>query len=245
MRATINKAINGLLRPASLELRRIQPALPSYRMIDQFAMCAERVLAKIPQPFVLQIGANDGITNDPVHDLIVNNDLPSLLIEPHPVAFAALQSNYVKHPNVVVENVAIASVDGTLPFYVPDDKLAKSMPRTHRLCSFSKKQLITALIGNDVTNPESRIKVLQVPTRTVPTILDEHKIKKVDILQIDVESLDWKVLSQFDLNALGVSLINIEFFALAFEEKQACVKHLSSLGYEMGHFFGDLVAFRT
>ena len=34
------------------------------------------------KPFVVQIGANDGVRADPVRQLILRHDLPGLLVEP-------------------------------------------------------------------------------------------------------------------------------------------------------------------
>ena len=79
----------------------------------------------------------------------------------------------------------------------------------------------------------------------MPTLLRDEDISKIDILQIDTEGHDWRILSQFDLGGLGVKLINMEFFHLSEGEKRACILRLTNLGYYTGFYLGDLVAYRT
>jgi FkbM family methyltransferase len=246
MRSAVSRLANRILRPARVELRKIRQELPHYPMIDVFKLCAEDLRIRVPRPFVLQIGANDGVINDPVHDLIVNYDLPALLIEPHPIAFQKLSEVYSGKNNVVMLNVAIGLVDqDSAPFYVPDDELVASVPRTHRLCSFSRAQLLQALKGVGVVNAENRIATINVPTKSVSTLLKENDLHRIDILQIDVEGYDWKVLSQFNTRESGISLINIEFFSLQDTEQRDCVSRLSAEGYRLSHFHGDLIAYLT
>lgn len=237
---------NGLLRPTDLEIRKIKQSLPHYPMIDVLQLCAIDLVKRTPRPFLLQIGANDGSTNDPVHGLIVEHKLPAVLIEPHPLAFQKLQQTYKEHDQVKLLNLAIGESDSdNVPFYVPDDELVQSNPRTHRLCSFSRAQLLRALTGVGVSNADDRITTIDISTKSIPTLLRENGLGRVDIIQIDVEGYDWKVLSQFDVGALRTSLINMEFFALPYDEQRECVLWLASHGYKISHFHGDLVAYRT
>ncbi|OKO73844.1 hypothetical protein AC630_27720 [Bradyrhizobium sp. AS23.2] len=215
-------------------------------MIDVLQLCAGDLLKRVRHPFVLQIGANDGSTNDPVRGLIVEHGLPALLIEPHPLAFQKLQQTYQGHSNVKLLNLAIGESDcDDVPFYVPDNELVHSNPRTHRLCSFSREQLLRALTGVGVSHADSRIRAIGIPTKSVNTLLRENNLERVDIIQIDVEGYDWKVLAQFDAKALRTSLINIEFFALPYHEQRQCILRLASNGYKISHFHGDLVAYQT
>jgi len=244
MRSTVSRLANRILNPAGLELRRIRRDLPHYPMIDVFKLCAEDLRRRTPRPFVLQIGANDGVVNDPVHDLIMNYDLPALLVEPHPVAFQKLSEVYSRKEHVVTLNVAIGVADhDSAPFYVPDDELVASVPRTHRLCSFSREQLLQALKGVGVANAEDRIATINVPTKSIASLLKANDLHHIDILQIDVEGYDWKVLSQFNTRESGISLINMEFFSIQTFEQRDCVTQLSAAGYQLSHFHGDLIAY--
>src|ERR1043165_5999095 len=67
--------------------------------------------------FFIQVGANDGIVDDPLRDLIVNNRLHGLLIEPLPDIFTRLKHNYREQSQLLFENVAIVDEPGVVPIH--------------------------------------------------------------------------------------------------------------------------------
>jgi len=68
-------------------------------------------------PFFVKVGANHGLTGDPVADLILNeNSWKGLLIEPVPYCFDRLQLNYSGRKRFVCEQIAIDLVPSRLPF---------------------------------------------------------------------------------------------------------------------------------
>ena len=56
----------------------------------------------------MQIGANDGVLDDPLRELITTHHLRGLLIEPLPDLFATLAENYKGETQLSFEQVAIA-----------------------------------------------------------------------------------------------------------------------------------------
>ncbi len=56
-----------------------------------------------------------------------------------------------------------------------------------------------------------RAKKIQIDCYKLNTILDKHKIEKIDYLNIDAEGNDFKVISTFDFKKFKPSLISIEF----------------------------------
>jgi FkbM family methyltransferase len=244
MRLFVGRVLNHLLRPLELEIRKLKPALPPRQYINVFELCVQDLMKRGKMPFLLQIGANDGIANDPVRDLIVSYRLPSLLIEPHPVAFESLKKNYEPYPFVRTRNFAIADVDGSISFFVPTDDLIRAFPRTHRLCSLDRGQLHKALSEVGIDNPTDKISEIKINAKTIPSLFEDEQLEQIDILQIDAEGYDWKIVSQFDLAALHIPLINLEFFNLSAEEQHACLKSLTLAGYQTSDFFGDLVAYK-
>lgn len=240
----MKKAIQSLLRLAGYQISKIREPLPVGRPIDVFAACMDELLRKGIKPFVLQIGANDGIAADPVRPFIVSERLPALLLEPHPDCFVKLQNNYAGFDNVRTLNIAISDRRGELSLFVPNDTLLKSNPRLSGLCTLSRDQLVKELIRERKSNPGSLIKEIRIQARTVSDLIRDEHIEAIDVLQIDTEGHDWRILSQFDLVALGISLINMEWFHLNRSEQTACMNHLTKLGYATATVFGDLVAYK-
>jgi len=57
----------------------------------------------------LQIGANDGLRNDPIREHILRNQWDGVLVEPIPGIFEILVNNYNKLPELEFVNAAISS----------------------------------------------------------------------------------------------------------------------------------------
>ena len=68
--------------------------------------------------FCVQVGANDGKTNDPVHRYLTGYGWRGLLVEPLVDVFEQeLKKTYAGFPNVTLANVALAPTNGSLPLY--------------------------------------------------------------------------------------------------------------------------------
>ena len=64
----------------------------------------------------VQIGANDGVTGDPLRELVLKHQLSGIFVEPLPDLFARLQANYAGHPGAIFEQCAMGNRTGTPPF---------------------------------------------------------------------------------------------------------------------------------
>ena len=71
--------------------------------------------------FVLQVGANDGVSGDPLYSTIRENAWVGLFVEPVPSVFERLRENYADQPGLAFENAAIAEADGEATIYTVAD----------------------------------------------------------------------------------------------------------------------------
>ena len=60
-----------------------------------------------PGFFFVNIGANDGVENDPIHPFLEEYGWAGVAVEPDPDVFATLQANYRKFPGVALERALI------------------------------------------------------------------------------------------------------------------------------------------
>ena len=107
-------------------------------------------LRRCPAPVVVEVGANDGKTGDPLYRLIrYNRRGKALLIEPIPYLFERLRSTYSGSPHCILANVAIASAAGAMPIYYIDPQAKESFlelpPYFEELASFDKRKVSNAL----------------------------------------------------------------------------------------------------
>jgi hypothetical protein len=67
----------------------------------------------------------------------------------------------------------------------------------------------------------------------LPLILARHQIDRIDLLQIDTEGHDYKVLRQFDFERYRPELVQMEIYNLPDEERRAALRLLADAGYEV------------
>ena len=75
---------------------------------------AERMHAHF---FFVQVGANDGVLDDPLRGLILKHDLTGVLVEPMPGTFQALVDAYPNRRRLSFENAAISDREGNVALY--------------------------------------------------------------------------------------------------------------------------------
>ena len=94
--------------------------------------------------FFVNLGANDGITNDPIYDFIEPFQMKGIAVEPVRVTYEKLCENYSIFPNVKLERAAIYIGDAP-PMYRLCDELLVKYPVFTQGTSKDKFQLIEAL----------------------------------------------------------------------------------------------------
>jgi FkbM family methyltransferase len=197
-----------------------------------------------PRAHFIQIGANDGLTFDPLREILL---LPGvhwsgLLVEPVAHLYAQLRERCLPFPDLQTERAAIGETDGSARIFRVETKPGDPIWLEH-LASFDREILRrTAAALPDV---EERIVGETVPCLRVETLLRNHAIEHTDLLVIDTEGWDWRVLRQFDLGRLRPWLILVEHQHLTDEEKRATYEALARGGYEWAETpEGDTIAWR-
>ena len=80
-------------------------------------LLSEYSKARSDQFTVIQVGANDGITHDPIHKFIKRDNRKGILLEPQPHLFPGLTRLYRKNKGITILNAAIGNEDGTTLIY--------------------------------------------------------------------------------------------------------------------------------
>ncbi|CAN5353067.1 hypothetical protein BH09BAC2_BH09BAC2_15980 [soil metagenome] len=153
--------------------------------------------------FFLQIGANDGVSFDPIYHLITKENVHGMALEPIPDLFVQLKKNYAKYPNVQLVNKAVHKSEKEMILYRVDPK--KDYPDwTKGTASFNKFH--HALSG--IT--EADILEEKVACTSLDELIDQNKIKKIDLLQIDTEGYDYEIIKMIDFDNIAPAIISFE-----------------------------------
>ncbi len=202
--------------------------------------------------YCMQVGANDGKTNDPVHPCIIRYGWESILLEPDPHVFEhELKQTYAGCEHVRLENLAIAPEKGYRSFY----RLAFSKARwATGLSSFNREHLERQVHkgyaaskarehGDHLpANETDYIEKTKVRTDTFYGILSRHGFDRLDVLCIDTEGYDYEVLKSFDFSSLRPRLVLYESKDLSNEDFASSLKLLGSHGYRLFWQKGDTMA---
>ncbi|MGH7153945.1 MAG: FkbM family methyltransferase, partial [Acetobacteraceae bacterium] len=181
-----------------------------------FEFAVAHLMLSRPEVFFVQIGANDGISNDPLHEFITRFRWEGVLIEPLPDAFRLLQQTYAGHPQLHLINAAVAEHDGMQKFYTIDAD-ESTFGKAHQFSSFNRE----ALLGQTDWVPDvaQRIVETEVPCLSFDSLVRAVGDRSVDILLIDAEGYDLAILRMIDFARMRPSIICYEHVQMTKSER--------------------------
>ena len=152
---------------------------------------------------VIQIGANDGITHDPIHKFIKRDQWNGVLLEPQKHVFPTLEKLYAKNKGIKTLNAALGDSDGKTKLY----KIGFSNSRwATGLATFNREVLEEAFENGYVekwaridntsipADKEEQIIAEEIQVTSTDTLLQSNKLSQVDFLQIDTEGFELDVI---------------------------------------------------
>lgn len=193
------------------------------------------LLSQMNINFFIQLGiGNLEKYTDPFYNLL--KDKRGIIVEANPDYFKKLE-NYYKNQklyNCLVDNVS--DVKKKLYFV---NNLENYRDFAHGACSSSKQHLINLdILPKDISSVE-------VKTKRLTDILNENKISKLDLIILDLEGMEYKILLDF----FSSSNFNPN---IIFEYKHMNIKFLNQLigimekrGYKFLFFRNDLFCFNS
>jgi FkbM family methyltransferase len=189
---------------------------------------------------ILQVGACDGATYDPIYNHIAKGSARAILIEPNPLAFVRLQENYNGLPNVTLVPVAIGEQDGEAHLFrvKKTDKIDPGADFTLGFTSFYRGHVEHHARKGD------EIERITVPCRSLSSLVAELGLTKIDLLQIDAEGFDAAVVRMALEMPVRPDCINFEHRHLKPADRQPLIDLLKADGYVFGYGDWDLLALR-
>ncbi len=194
--------------------------------------------------YFVQIGANDGVQGDPIHELLL--EFPSwrgLFVEPVPFVFERLRKNRPDVERFQFDQVAVSDSSGSVPFFYVDESakaaLGTSLPVWFdQLGSFDPKHILSSC-GNAV---RSYIVECKIQTVTLMELFERNQISKIDLLHVDTEGNDWKILSQLDFSVIRPRVVLFEHGHLGHNERSNARQHFVDHGYTVKNCGFDFIA---
>jgi FkbM family methyltransferase len=186
--------------------------------------------------FVLKIGANDGLKNDPIGDFLLSDcRYHGVLVEPVPDYARLLDNNFGLTGRFSIEQVAVSHSSGQMQmYYIPENASELlgqyfDVAAMRAVASLERKHVLKHLAPGYHNIVES----VTVECLTVEGLLRRNHIKHIDLLHIDAEGHDWIILQQFDFNLVRPKIVLFEHKHLNTEEQEAARNMMQNAGYQV------------
>lgn len=167
---------------------------------------------------VLQIGAFDGHACDPLLEILQDENVSAILVEPQEIAYERLVTRYASNPRVSLINAAVAEHNGVVKLYVPgsaDSPKASLLAQHHRRFASNAKN----------------VRELEVRSVSVGSLLEMFHGDRLDLLQVDTEGMDYQILKWFFDAGVEPDVLNFESLHLNKAERLASRQLLNARGY--------------
>lgn len=188
------------------------------------------------KPSIVVIGAMDGCTFDHLVGYFTMYEWSGLFVEPIPYLFDKMKRFHESldyKPDCKYENCAIADYDGITQMLTIDYSAVES-GIIHK-CFAGMSAIYPPKNGlaseGDAEVVEKYGKIINVNCKTLKTLFKKHDIRHIDILQIDAEGWDYKIVKQLDFAFYRPKLIRTEYINLDEQEKKDIINFFSSKGY--------------
>jgi FkbM family methyltransferase len=186
-----------------------------------------------PQATFVEIGANDGDQHDHLRRHLLVHPWTGLLVEPVPYVFERLRDTWRGVNRLTLVNAAVAEHDGTARFYYLRDASREeraSLPDWYDGVGSLNRDVILSH-ARQMPDIADRLVELEVETMTYGTLLTRYGLERVDLLVIDAEGHDWRILRTIDFARSRPRLIVYEHFHLSSADRAAARRRLEDAGY--------------
>ena len=207
-----------------------------------FSSVLVRLVARISRPVVVQIGAYDGITGDPIHEFLQERSVRAILVEPQPIPFAALTDRYAANAQIETVNAAIAAEDGDQPLYILKDSRADDPWWAGQIASFQRNHLLRHAEG--IPDLASRVESITVKAMTPQRLMSQYQLKNIHLLVVDAEGADWRLVKLFLDLRVAPNILYFEWKHLPQTEILEMRRVLTELEYRVEFFEADVLAYR-
>ena len=180
--------------------------------------------------YFVNVGAHIGMpyddgSGDPLVSRFDTGDWRGVCVEPIPENFAKLKVNLAGREHLRFENGAVSDTDGEIEVF----------SISHDDCGWSFSDQISTIMPNRGWMAKALDKATsqKVPTFTLKTLMDRHDLPRCDVLKIDTEGAELRILSAcpFSEEARKPTIIYYEHRHLPQEERDEARTLLEGHGY--------------
>lgn len=233
-----------------MEVNRRGYALSRQRPVaDPYQAILLSFMSSLSRLRMVQIGANDGMTADPMYNFVKRfpDKTELVLIEPQSVLIPYLKENYAFHPRAVIENCAIGP-DGHLQLFAIKEQYWNKLKIVPYAINWPHYRAPTGVASSNRDHVERFLTKYLMPEYDINDVIEEltvpcHVLEEIcrqaglegpiDVLQVDAEGCDDEVIYNSSIEMLQPRVICFETVNLSLERLEALRSYLASHGYEI------------
>ncbi|MEM6489889.1 MAG: FkbM family methyltransferase [Pseudomonadota bacterium] len=194
---------------------------------------------------ILQIGANDGEDEDPVAPFLATLEVEAARVEPLPELAEMLRARHAAEPHIHVVEAAVADHDGTMPIYVLLGEAGNAI--SLKMSSLDRQVLVRRIQGHAAANraiygANPRIEAREVETLRLATLLQRLGWDRLDVLVMDTEGFDLRIVSQLLDDGITISVLQFEYIHVPRTAFEPLLGRLTAAGYVWALSGYDLIA---
>lgn len=175
----------------------------------------------------IQVGAFDGVVQDPLRKYIVKCGWRGVMVEPQAGPASKLRELYAGNEKITIMQAAVDASHGERTLFTVDSEAAPAW--AGGLASFDRDTIVRH--SNVIPGLERMIKEQTVTCIPFEDIIARLPSGRVDLLQMDAEGADGYLLSLFPFARLRPAIIHWEVKHLGMSEREKCLALLAYHDY--------------
>lgn len=211
--------------------RRLRKAVVEQRQRDRAREAFDRWAAKAGAVRFIQVGSNDGESNDPLVDHIGRYEWHGVLVEPVPHLLEMARQRHHGNDRLTFVEAAIGPEEGELPFYFVAGTRENDPPWVEQIGTLSRQHLLD--LRDWVPDIEKRIEQMRVRVMTLRALVDEVGHGSIDLLHVDAEGVDFMVLDQLSSLAQQPSAVLYEHDHMSRDHQAELIRRWARGGYRV------------
>jgi FkbM family methyltransferase len=197
------------------------------RVLSFDDIVSRHIIDSGPELTFIQIGAFDGLVQDPLRKYLIRFPWRGVMVEPQAQAAEKLRNLYVDNDRIHVVQAALDQDATQRTLYTIDTERAPAW--AGGLASFQRETILRH--ADLIIDLKDMIREEIVDCITFDAILATLPSDRLDILQIDTEGADALILSRFPFHRTLPAIVHWEVKHLTTRQREGCLDQLASFGY--------------
>ena len=223
-------SVENRLEYMGINKRKIGRGLPTL-----YSCLVEKYFLKQKSEFTFAIiGAHDGKSSLDVYNILANENIKGVLVEPNPNIFPRLKEAYRNNKKAFILNNAISHVEEKLAFYMVNEKAFASQEHIclNTISSFDVNHLYKHINNlKTISDHEEKVLTTDVDCISLKELMRLAEIKQLSLLQIDTEGYDAEIIKQISSLGFYPNILCFEYVHLSDSEIDYCVEWLNKNNY--------------